>query len=246
MDELHGWNGVADWILRLPFCSCSSDLFTLVFPMFSTVADSPSWDCSFCCVFLALISAPVVFDIRHTFFPGHVLPLWSPVLAYWFLLSRSDCSLIADCSAGTVLETLKAPLWLGCCSNILLQFFQSRWILPPYHLVQALRFVPFRPMSDSRSTTGPVPWCWALAWELTWVTTHSLHPSVVHCYVVCGDGCNLWFCRGNTRGAFSIILSRPSRQTLCIAMLLSWALLGVIVIFFEASPLTVLEGHHLL
>lgn len=115
MDELHGWNGVANWILRFPFCSCSSDLFTLLFTMFSTVADSPPRDCSFCCVFLALISAPVVFDIRHTFFPGRVIPLWSPVLTHILIsfLSHSDCSLIADCPAVTVLETVKALLWLG-------------------------------------------------------------------------------------------------------------------------------------
>lgn len=115
MDELHGWNDVADWILRFPFCSCSSDLFTLLFTMFSTVAYSPPWDCSFCCVFLALISAPVVFDIGHKFFPGRVIPLWSPVLTHilFSFLSRLDCSLIADCPAGTVLETGKALLWLG-------------------------------------------------------------------------------------------------------------------------------------
>lgn len=136
MDELHGWNGVADWILRFPFCSCSSDLFTPLFTMFSTVAAHLPGIVPF----VALISAPVVFDIRHTFFPGRVIPLWSPVLPHVLIsfLSRSDCSLIADCPAGTVLETVKALLWLGRLFNILLQFFQSHWILPPYHLVQAL------------------------------------------------------------------------------------------------------------
>lgn len=49
------------------------------------------------------------------FFPGRVIPLWSPVLTHILIsfLSHSDCSLIADCPAGTVLETVKALLWLG-------------------------------------------------------------------------------------------------------------------------------------
>ena len=67
------------------------------------------------CVFLALISAPVIFDIGHKFFPGRVIPLWSPVLTHilFSFLSRLVCSLIADCPAGTVLERGKALLWLG-------------------------------------------------------------------------------------------------------------------------------------
>lgn len=54
MDELHGRNGVADWILRFPFCSCSSDLFTPLFTMFSTVAAHLPGIVPF----VALISAP--------------------------------------------------------------------------------------------------------------------------------------------------------------------------------------------